>query len=534
MAARPAFLAVLAALIASALAVCPEVVRQAVLARTAARQYILAGQTSADAPLLDVSAVISDHTGTCSATVLNDRFLLTAAHCDYAPGAAVRVAVRRNRGETDAKVLKFLKHPLYTGKSILHDIAVVEIDPPLSGSPRVRLHVGPPVPPGTFVRAAGYGVDRPDFKSMPVGKAGMGVFRRVDLPVVSTADCKKRLTRNNIQLPPEFTNENYVCAGFIDPGHCGGDTCVGDSGGPIVVKRGDGGYVQVGLTSAGSGCGGASNLPGIYTNVGSHAGWVKKTAGSVLTADAFGGAKVEKPPKEAPAAPVEVSNPDKGGKPPTPSAPEAPASGKPAPAPADPATSTTTPSDAATSPADGDASSPTSAGPSEGPESTNPTSPNPPTDASGTPANGTDAGADASAARGSRRLSRGGTVALIAVFSLLGVAVLAIVAFFAVRAVRGNANPRPTAPAPAAGAGGAPPAERAPVLLVPGSAGPGTGGAAAAPPPAPPAVAPHAPPAPPPVAPPPPPPPPMAPSALPAPPAVLPAPPPVVPGPSNV
>lgn len=278
---------------------CPEVVRQ----------YIVKGQEKVDRDMLAFSAVISDATGTCTATVINERYLLTAAHCDYRPGADVRVGAADRTSKPVASVISFTPHPLYSQRSILHDIAIVEIAPPLPDAPRARLHRGPAPPTGLFVRAAGYGVNTADYRSVP--NNGMGMFRRVDLPIVGVDACARQLKAHNIRVPPSFTADNYVCAGFIEPDNCGGDTCNGDSGGPLCVRsKKDSKYVQLGITSAGSGCG-DENVPGLYTNIAGHSEWIESTVkGKVIFADAFAAPtppktveKVPEQPKPAPPAP---------------------------------------------------------------------------------------------------------------------------------------------------------------------------------------------------------------------------------------
>ncbi len=272
----PLFLLLLAAAIpATHAASCPEVI---------VRQAIVAGQDRVDAELLSFSAVIHDFSGTCTATILNSRYLLTAAHCAYTVGAAVHARTPERKGDPDAKVVNFISHPKYTRNSIIHDIAVVEVDPPLENVEYVTLHNGSPPKPESYARAAGYGVNKPE-----TSNDGMGVFRRVDLPIVSMKRCLKALADANYRAPPQFTSKNYICAGYLGLDSCGGDTCSGDSGGPLCVKRDDDSkpYVQIGVTSAGATCGG-EQVPGIYTSVAGHAHWIASTVtGDVQFANAF-------------------------------------------------------------------------------------------------------------------------------------------------------------------------------------------------------------------------------------------------------
>ncbi|XP_048189073.1 testisin-like [Perognathus longimembris pacificus] len=65
---------------------------------------------------------------------------------------------------------------------------------------------------------------------------------------------------------------DMVCAG--DP-QGGKDACFGDSGGPLSCDQ-DGLWYQVGVVSWGMGCG-RPNRPGIYTNVSQHTSWIRNT-----------------------------------------------------------------------------------------------------------------------------------------------------------------------------------------------------------------------------------------------------------------
>jgi len=59
------------------------------------------------------------------------------------------------------------------------------------------------------------------------------------------------------------------------------DTCSGDSGGGLIAERFDGNFVLLGVVSFGeSDCGLRGGRPGVYTNVLSHASWIRSVIGS--------------------------------------------------------------------------------------------------------------------------------------------------------------------------------------------------------------------------------------------------------------
>lgn len=88
------------------------------------------------------------------------------------------------------------------------------------------------------------------------------VLLKATLPAVSKADCQQEL---GITL-----GESHLCAGSAKGG---GDTCEGDSGGPLgyPVRYNGVRFVQFGVTSFGRACGvGAS----VYTDVANLMDWI--------------------------------------------------------------------------------------------------------------------------------------------------------------------------------------------------------------------------------------------------------------------
>ncbi len=105
--------------------------------------------------------------------------------------------------------------------------------------------------PGRTATVLGWGLTSQN------GTKGSDRLRRVDVPVVSDADCGLAYEGNE----PPFRPKREICAGAA-----GRDACGGDSGGPLVVADGAGGLKQVGVVSSGRGCG-LARFPGIYGEV---------------------------------------------------------------------------------------------------------------------------------------------------------------------------------------------------------------------------------------------------------------------------
>ncbi len=112
---------------------------------------------------------------------------------------------------------------------------------------------------------------------------------RVRLEVSSDADCSPKAP--NPAVKRYYTNyprpAGTICArGFKDGANAAGDSCFGDSGGPVIVEDRGGtptleatrplpAYVLVGVVSRGPGCG-MSGASGLYTRVSSFRGWIAR------------------------------------------------------------------------------------------------------------------------------------------------------------------------------------------------------------------------------------------------------------------
>ena len=103
-----------------------------------------------------------------------------------------------------------------------------------------------------------------------VDQRSTNILQKVDVPILDNAVCqrwfnegtKKRVTIGN----------GIMCAGYEAGGK---DSCNGDSGGPLMIKR-DGRQVVVGVVSTGIDCA-LPKLPGIYTRVNHYLKWIKSS-----------------------------------------------------------------------------------------------------------------------------------------------------------------------------------------------------------------------------------------------------------------
>ncbi|KFQ23872.1 Coagulation factor IX, partial [Merops nubicus] len=194
-----------------------------------------------------VHLVNSHGVGFCGASIINKKWLVTAAHCLQPGDNVTAVAGEYNTNKEDnteqrRKVVRILPHPTYNATLNKHhnDIALLELERPLSFNSYVT-----PVCVGSreFTNA--------------LLKHGMGTVPYVDRPT-----CLKTASTTIL--------DNMFCAGFPAGGS---DTCGGDSGGPYTTEI-EGTWFLTGITSWGEECAKPGKY-GIYTRVSKYLKWIK-------------------------------------------------------------------------------------------------------------------------------------------------------------------------------------------------------------------------------------------------------------------
>ncbi|KAJ8021040.1 Ovochymase-1 [Holothuria leucospilota] len=204
----------------------------------------------------------------CGATLITERWAITAAHCIGYVSSAIFGDLYLSTPSSYHHETTFNTHthPQYNPYTKEHDIALLELKKPVNFTDYVRPSCLSTLSNETDVYQrcyiAGWGHLMYEASTVP------NRLQEALTHLFTAEECLNYISSN-------YKEDTMLCAGYDEGGI---DTCQGDSGGPLVCEGTDGRWHLVGLTSFGFACA-LPRLPGVYTRISQHIDFIKSHVG---------------------------------------------------------------------------------------------------------------------------------------------------------------------------------------------------------------------------------------------------------------
>uniref|UniRef100_A0A4W5P6P1 ST14 transmembrane serine protease matriptase n=1 Tax=Hucho hucho TaxID=62062 RepID=A0A4W5P6P1_9TELE len=210
----------------------------------------------------------------CGASIISNRWLLSAAHCfkTISPEghrfrdptySGMQDQYKQDTAQRSS-VKTIITHPDYNQMTNDYDIALLELSQPLEFTNTIhpiclpaRSHL---FPAGMSCWVTGWGTLRE-------GGAIALLLQKAEVKIINDTVCNG-VTEGQV-------TSRMLCSGFLSGGV---DACQGDSGGPLVCFEESGMWFQAGIVSWGEGCA-RRNKPGVYSRVTKLRDWIRKNTG---------------------------------------------------------------------------------------------------------------------------------------------------------------------------------------------------------------------------------------------------------------
>lgn len=207
----------------------------------------------------------------CGGAIVSAYYVLTAAHCKR--GSIGKISVRagsdvRGRGGSLHLIDTFETHPNFSQDENIgnsNDIGIVRVYRRFLFDPKVRQPISmfnpnEQIRPNAMAFVVGLGATQRNFETTDGSPAAR--LQYIIIPVVGKTKCDEYLGKND-----RSTRPGVFCTGF-ERGEV--DTCVGDSGGPVII-----GGRLAGVVSTGIGCA-LPESPGLNTEIAFFRDWIDR------------------------------------------------------------------------------------------------------------------------------------------------------------------------------------------------------------------------------------------------------------------